>query len=72
MTARACGARPRPMARLAVAASVALAAPIAVRADPASPGPPPPPPPIQGWQYEVTPYLWLPALTGDLGVVPAI
>jgi hypothetical protein len=60
------------MARLAVAAAVALAAPIAVRADPASPGPPPPPPPIQGWQYEVTPYLWLPALTGDLGVVPAI
>lgn len=57
--------------RLAVAAALAvLLAPLAARADPAAP--PPPPPPIEGWQYEFTPYLWMPAMTGDLGVSPAI
>jgi hypothetical protein len=59
--------------RLALAAGLAallapLAAPIAVRADPA----PPPPAPIEGWQYEVTAYGWLPWMTGDLGVTPAV
>ena len=57
-------------ARLLLASALAaLVAPIAAHADPA---PPPPPSPIQGWQYEVTAYGWLPAMTGDLGVTPRI
>jgi hypothetical protein len=61
------GVRALPLAPLA-GAFAALLAPLAAHADPA----PPAPPPIQGWQYEATAYGWLPWMTGDLGVTPAI
>jgi hypothetical protein len=49
----------------AVGALAALVVPIAAHADPL-------PPSTESWRYEATAYGWLPALTGDIGVNPAV
>jgi hypothetical protein len=57
-------------APLALAGALfAASVPLAAHADPAAPTPLPR---IEGWQYEATAYGWLPWMSGDLGVVPAI